>query len=186
MKTTSLILSAVFVISITCGFAQSKTTDALQKKTEGSVQSLFFYHNTLSMFNQSDNKEFDELIKDIEKMKFLMIKKTTIFGDGDYKTLVSDYKKDAFEEAMTSRIDGKNFDVFIKGTSTKTKGMLVLVNDSEMLYVLDIVGSIAFNKAGSLFKTLEGSSDFENILKGFTKGKDDKHGEDDEDNDDHN
>src|SRR6187551_193410 len=110
MKKVSLILVILFAISI-AGFSQSKITDALQKKTEGSVRTLFFYHNTLSMFNQSDNKEFDELIKDIEKMKFLAIQKTTIFGDKDYQKLLADYKKDSFDEGMTSRMDGRNFDV---------------------------------------------------------------------------
>ena len=42
--------------------------------------SLYFYQNTLRMLNQTENKEFDELIKDIEKMKFLMIEKDAQFN----------------------------------------------------------------------------------------------------------
>ena len=61
--------------------AQTKTTEELHKKySEGLA--LFFYNNTMRMLNQSDDKEFDELIKDIEKMKFLMIEKKKDF---DYK-----------------------------------------------------------------------------------------------------
>ena len=55
--------------------AQSKTTENLQKKYSESL-ALFFYNNTLRMVNLTEDKEFDELIKDIEKMKFLMIKKS--------------------------------------------------------------------------------------------------------------
>ena len=52
-------------------FAQTKTTQALDDKYEG--LSLYFYKNTLRMLNQTDDPSFDELIKDIEKMKFMMI-----------------------------------------------------------------------------------------------------------------
>jgi hypothetical protein len=48
------------------GFSQTKTTVDLDKKYDG--LSLYFYKNTLRMLNQKDDKEFDELIKDIEKM----------------------------------------------------------------------------------------------------------------------
>src|SRR4051812_23838999 len=92
--------------------AQSKTTEALHK-TYSEALSLFFYNNTLRMLNQKDDPEFDAMIRDIEKMKFLMVeKKKATF---DYKKLVNDYKSESFEEAMTSRSKGKSFDVFIKG-----------------------------------------------------------------------
>ena len=90
------------------GQAQSKTTEKLHKKYDEAL-SLFFYNNTLRMINQKNDQEFDALIKDIEKMKFLMIQKED-FGKDDYKKLISDYKSESFEEMMTSRHDGKNFD----------------------------------------------------------------------------
>jgi hypothetical protein len=151
------------------GLAQTKTTEDLHKKySEGLA--LFFYNNTLRMLNQSDDKEFDELIKDIEKMKFLLIEKKKDF---DYKKLTSSYKAESFEEIMTSRMDGKHFDVLLNETKGKTKGMVVLVNDSTNLYVLDIVGSISIANATKLFSTIDKSSDIGKQIKEFTK-KDDK------------
>src|SRR5688500_9414885 len=131
-----LIVLALLISS--AALAQSKTTEALHKRYSESM-SLFFYNNTLRMLNQTDDKAFDELIKDIEKMKFLMIDKAQSFTGADYKKLVSGYKGEAFEEIMTSRFQGKNFGVFLKESGGKTKGMVVLVNDSSSLYVLDIV-----------------------------------------------
>src|SRR5882672_8443283 len=97
------------ILFILCGQwskAQTKTTDELDKKSEG--LSLYFYKNTLRMLNQKDDKDFDELIKDIEKMKFLMIDKVkTKFADGDYKKLKSGYQSESYEEMMTSRFQGK-------------------------------------------------------------------------------
>ena len=181
MNKKLLILSGLLFSSITALFAQSKTTEALQKNTDS--QAFFFYNNTLRMLNQAEDPEFDALIKDIEKMKFLMVKKTS--PSFDYQKLVKDYKAESFEEAMTSRHGGKNFDVYFKTKGDKTEGMLVLVNDSTDLFVLDIVGSIALNQISKLYKTIDGSADIGSKIKQFTdpdhgdKKNDDKRKESD-------
>lgn len=162
-------LLIIFIILITPGWllAQSSTTEALHKK-HTSALSLFFYNNTLRMLNQQEDKEFDEIIKDIEKMKFLMIKKKeTNFGSNDFNKLISDYKAESFEEVMTSRHEGKNFDVYLREKNGKTKGMLVLVNDSTNLYVLDIQGRIALDKVTKLYSTLDESADIGKKIKAF-------------------
>jgi len=155
--------------------AQSATTEALQKRYTGALE-LFFYNNTLRMLNQSGDKEFDELIRDIEKMRFLMIKKNeSSFGNDDFAKLVSDYKAEAFEEVLTSRHDGKNFEVYLKEKNGRTKGMLVLVNDATNLYVLDILGRIALDKVTKFYNTLDESSDLGNRIRAFTgEDRDDK------------
>ncbi|HYF66580.1 MAG TPA: DUF4252 domain-containing protein [Ohtaekwangia sp.] len=150
--------------------AQSKTTEDLHKKNDEAL-ALFFYNNTLRMLNQNDDKNFDALIENIEKMKFLMIDKNK-FGATDYKALVGSYKKEAFEEIMSSRYNGKNFDVFLKEEKGKTRGMIVTVNDSTNLFVLDIVGSIALDKITQFFSTLDESSEIGKKIKDFTSNND--------------
>jgi hypothetical protein len=151
--------------------AQTKTTEELDKKYEG--LSLYFYKNTLRMLNQSDNKDFDELIKDIEKMKFLMIDKTkSKFADSDYKTLKSSYGTEQYEEMMTSRFQGKNFDVYIKQDGGRVKGTVIMASDSTNLYVLDILGRVALDKATSLFSTLNQSTDIGQRVKDFVSNDD--------------
>ncbi len=177
-----LLFLICFISVASFASAQSKTTEALEKKHSDALK-LFFYQNTLRMLNQKNDPNFDELIKDIEKMKFLLIKKgENNFNPAGYKQLVSDYKKEAFEEIMTSRFDGKNFDIFLKEKDGKTKGMLVLVNDKESLYVLDILGSININKVTDLYSTLDQSSDIGKQIQNFM-GDNDKR-DDDKDDDD--
>lgn len=161
MRYTILILLLILTLSVQ---AQSNTTEKLQEKYDESL-ALFFYNNTLRMINQNDDKEFDALIKDIEKMKFLMIKKED-FGKTEYQKLIADYKSESFEEMMTSRHEGKNFDVYMK--DGKSKGMIVTVNDDENLFVLDIVGSIPLNKVTKLFSTIDESSEIGKRIKDFT------------------
>ncbi len=170
---------SILLVGLAISFAnmaQTKTTEDLHKKYSESL-SLFFYNNTLRMLNQSDDKAFDELIKDIEKMKFLMIEKSKDFN---YKKLTSGYKSESFEEIMTSRTGGKSFDIFMNEKQGKTKGVVVLVNDSTNLYVLDIVGSISLTNATKLFSKIDESSDIGKKIKEFTK-KDDKDKKDNKD-----
>lgn len=158
-----------FLLASLClaSVAQSKTTEKLHEDNKEAL-ALFFYNNTLRMLNQSGDKDFDVLIKDIEKMKLLMIDKTK-FGNTDYKNLISGYKSEAFEEIMTSRFEGKNFDVFLKEENGKTRGMIVTVNDSTNLFVLDIVGSVALDKITSFYKSLDESTEIGQRIKSFTK-----------------
>lgn len=152
------ILAITLIVLAFSSFAQTKTTEALDKNY--SSRTFFLYHNTLRMINQSEDAAFDELIKDIEKMKLVWVnKKEKNFTTEKFKKLISDYKAEAFEEIMTSRYDGKSFNVLMKEKNGKTKGMLVTVDDSENVYVLDIVGSISLNNITKLFNTLDSSSD---------------------------
>lgn len=177
------LLPIVFLISFfsTAALSQTKTTEDLDKRFEDGL-SLYFYKNTLRMLNQTDSKEFDELIKDIEKMKFLMIDKTKEkFGSADYKKLLSGYKGESYEEMVTSRFQGKNFGVYIKEKSGDVKGTVILASDSTNLYVLDIVGKIAINKATDLFKTIDESTDIGGKIKDFMSHDDKKKKEGDKD-----
>jgi hypothetical protein len=172
MKKITILL---FLVSLSLvSFAQTKTTEDLDKKFEGGL-SLYFYKNTLRMLNQTESKEFDELIKDIEKMKFLMIDKTTQnFSNVDYKNLLKDYQSEKYEEMMTSRIQGKNFGVYIKEEGGSVKGTVILANDSTNLYVLDILGKVAIDKASALFQTLDESTDIGKKIRDFAGGDDKK------------
>jgi hypothetical protein len=177
MKT---IFTLVFIGSVMCASGQTKTTQSLDDKYDGLT--LYFYRNTLRMLNQSEDKSFDELIKDIEKMRFLMIDKANSkFGTVEYKKLLSGYQGEEYEEMMTGRYDGRNFDVYLKEKNGDIKGTVILASDSTSLIVLDILGKIALDKAPELFKAIDGSTDIGSKIKGFLskdEKKDDKASED--------
>lgn len=171
IKYTKFVLVVFLLLAFnTLAIAQTKTTETLDKKFEGGL-SLFFYKNTLRMLNQSEDKNFDELIKDIEKMKFVMIDKTKQkFSDDDFKKLKLDYQKEEYEEMMTSRFSGKSFNVYIKEKNGSVKGTVILASDSSSLMVLDVLGKVALEKATSLFETINSSTDIGAKIKSFTEG----------------
>ena len=179
------ILAASLLLIAVAGWSQARTTEALQKQFESSL-SLYFYKNTLRMLNQSESKEFDELIKDIEKMKFLMVDKgSNNFGANEYKKLMKDYQSESYESIMTSHFDGKYFDIYVKDTKGSTRGTVVLVNDSTNLFVLDMIGTVDVSKVGTLFSTIDESTDIGNRIKSFMNHKDKKDKSKDKDNSNH-
>lgn len=169
-KLLFLFLSAI--LSLTSS-AQTKTTNDLHKKFEDTF-ALFFYSNTLKMLNQTDDKEFDELVKDIEKMKFLMVNKVAKnFSTKDYATLIKGYQSEDYENMMTARSEGKNFDVYLREDNDNVKGTVILVNDSSQLYILDIVGKVQLNQVTKFFSALDQNSDIAKKLKSFVGAGDD-------------
>ena len=85
---------------------------------------------------------------------------------------------------MTTRVEGRSFDVLLKEKSDRIKGVVVLVNDSASLYVLDMVGSIALNKIPDLYKAIDDSTDVGKRIKSFTDRNAKRKGND-KDGDDH-
>ena len=166
MNRVKMVVLLMLISALT--FAQSKTTEALSKKHEDAL-SLYFYNNTLRMLNQSEDESFDELIKDIEKMKFLMIDKgKSSFSKDEYKKLLTGYRSEGYEEMMSGRYEGRTFDIYLKEKNGSVLGTVILANDSSNLLVLDILGKIALDKASQLFKTIDENTEIGNKIKAFT------------------
>lgn len=163
-------MKKIFLLALMAGAlqvaqAQTKTTELLDEKHDG--MSLYFYKNTLRMLNQKDDPEFDDMIKDIEKIRFLLIDRhTDNFSNGDYKKLKDEYtKKEKYEEIMNGRLEGRNLNVYVRESGGAVKGTIIMACDSSNLYVLDILGKIALEKAGSLFKMIDSNSEIAKKLK---------------------
>jgi hypothetical protein len=160
------LLFILILAGATQALAQTKTTEKLDADYEG--MSLYFYKNTLRMLNQKEDPAFDEMIKDIEKIRFVMIGRNEgkKFTNADYSKLKNDYlKKESFEEIMNGRLDGRNLNVLVRESGGKVQGTVIMAGDSSNLYVLDILGKIALDKAGSLFKMIDENSDVANKLR---------------------
>jgi hypothetical protein len=159
-------IGIICLLVVAAASAQTKTTEDLDVEVDG--LSLYFYKNTLRMLNQSDNKDFDEMVKDVEKMRFLLIDRVSEGLDAkEYVALKDRYAKESFEQVMTSRYEGKNFDVFVREADGKVKGTVILASDSSQLFVLDILGKVALEKIPAFFQSLDANSDIGKKIKDF-------------------
>jgi hypothetical protein len=159
-------IGIICLLVVVAASAQTKTTEDLDLEVDG--LSLYFYKNTLRMLNQSDNKDFDDMVKDVEKMRFLLIDRVSEGLDAkEYVALKDRYAKESFEQVMTSRYEGKNFDVFVREADGKVKGTVILASDSSQLFVLDILGKVALEKIPAFFQSLDANSDIGKKIKDF-------------------
>ncbi|MEJ2004441.1 MAG: DUF4252 domain-containing protein [Cyclobacteriaceae bacterium] len=159
MKTIQILL-IVFLFPV-LALAQSETTDRFHDEHEG-AKSLFFYRNTIRMFNMNDNPKIDELIRDIEKMKFLMISKSESgFSNDEYRTLVKEYHEERFEDLMSMRAEGSNFNVLIKERNKVTHGLVVLLDNEDEFAILDIKGAVPINRVVELVGYVQSADDFD-------------------------
>ena len=137
------------------GIAQSDTMKKWHEKYENAFV-MMFYQSTLNMLNMEDNEEFHEIVKDIDKMKLISIdKKEDSFTPDDYKSLVTDYKNEKFEELISMRQKEANINAYIKEVNGVTKGVAVLINSDSTMTIIDLKGSVPLNKIGQLAQQIQ-------------------------------
>lgn len=148
----NLLFALLIFTSPLLSFGQSETIRDLHDKYEDAF-TMFFYKNTLNMLNMQDSKEFEMLIDGIEKMKLLRInKEDNSFTKDNFKQLIKDYKSEDFEELMTVKQQGMNINAYIKESGGTTKGIVIMLNETSSITILDIKGSVPLNKVGELAK----------------------------------
>ena len=136
-------------------YGQSDTMQKWHKKYDNAF-TLFFYQSTLNMLNMQDNEEFQDIIKDIDKMKLITIDKSEDeFTTSHYKELVADYENDSFEELMSFRQKEANIKAYIKEKDGNTKGIAVLINSDSTMTIIDLKGSVPLNKIGQLAQQVQ-------------------------------
>ena len=134
--------------------AQSETTQEFHQQHEDAFV-LFFYNNTLKMLNMEENMEFEALIKDIDKMKFVRVhKQEENLTKNDIENLIVQYHEEEFEDLMTLRQENTNINVYIRENGGVTKGLLFLMEDEKYLSILDIKGKVPLNKLANLLSAM--------------------------------
>ena len=110
----------------------------------------------LNQMNSEEFEEFDELIKDIDKMKFVRVdKQERNFTDDDFKDLVDSYHDEKFEDLMNMRYEGMKVNVYIQEDDGITTGLVMLMTDDTSISILDIKGKVPLNKLATLISKVQ-------------------------------
>ena len=142
---TLLIISSVLFLNIS-SYTQSKTIEKLHDQYEDAFV-LFFYHNTLQMLNPNKDEQLDALIRDIDKMKFIRIDKSThAISMEQLNTLYKNYEEEKFEELLNLREKSTQVKALIKEKEGITYGLSIIMNNEDSLNVFDIKGSLPVEK----------------------------------------
>ena len=139
--------------------AQSKVMRNLSEEfPDGRV--FMFYHSSLRMLNVEDDPDFDRMIRDIEKIKVLMIEKEESFESEKVLSEIKDGLEDEeFEELMAVKSKDYNIGVYIL-EDDESEGFFLLMNEDDNLIAIDLVGSMPIGDIGQLVDKIKEAKEF--------------------------
>lgn len=144
MRRTFIVLFSLFIY--TGLFSQSKSIEKF-RKAYPEDQNVFFYSSTLNMLNVEESPEFEDLIKDIEKIAVLIYKKAEREFDSEkINGIVTGLKREKYVELMVISDSGNKINLYKKDKRDRTVGFAALVDNEESLVLIDVKGSIDFKK----------------------------------------
>ena len=125
------------------------------------ARALVFYYSSLNMLNLEDDPEFSEMIRDIEKIKLLIIdKEDNEFNTNVTTAIKNDLKKYDFEELMTVKSKDYDIGVFIIEDDGDIEGFFFLMDEEDSLIAVDLVGSMPVGGVGMLIDKISEANDF--------------------------
>jgi hypothetical protein len=141
--------------------AQSATVSRIKENKKPDL-ALYFYPSTLRMINLSDNEDFDQLVKEIRKIRFFQ------WGlennpDIDEKSLIRDLTEEDFEECMVIQTGEMDMMVYGREQRKKQPELVAIVETKHQIQLLDIQGIVNVAKIPALINNLN-SADFINVL----------------------
>ena len=157
----SLVLFALLALP-----AQAQTDISSRLAQRDGATKLFFYKNTLRMINVSKNEAFDELIKNIDKVRYVTVPiERGGFTLESYDALLTEIKGEGFEELMNMRQADRFIDAYLKGASEQPDGFIVTIRTEDDLTMLDMKGLINPTQVGGLMESFQ-KFDIGRFLKG--------------------
>jgi hypothetical protein len=139
--------------------AQSKVMRNLSEEfPDGRV--FMFYHSSLRMLNIEDDPDFDRMIRDIEKIKVLMIEKEDSLDSDKILSEIRDGLADEdFEELMEVKSKDYNIGVYIL-EDDEIEGFFLIMNEDDNLVAIDLVGSMPIGDIGQLVDKIKEAKEF--------------------------
>lgn len=138
----------LFFFCFTAGNAQSKV---LQELKDSNYVQLGFYFtpSTLRMLNIQKDTAFDDMIKGVEKMRFLIMEPEKFSNTTYFNTADKLIKEEKYEEYIIWDGNGDELQVFGK---PDTKEMVGLAKFQDQMYVFDLKGTIDLMKIPELYE----------------------------------
>ncbi len=143
--------------------AQSELFKSLQESYDLNVE-LYFYASTLRMINLTRDPNYNEMVKDIEKMIFYQINDVPI---NEIRAISKKFiEEEEFEELMS--VEGKEETFYVLGKNENE--FVALLKTDKDLIAINLKGMIRINKIPDLINSLNA----DNFLNVFEVGKDER------------
>lgn len=137
------------------GYGQSKSITRFRAAFKEN-SNMFFYSSTLKMLNTENNPDLAAILKDIEEIRVLNYSKTTRkFSQEDIAQLKKALREEDFNEIMALHENGNSVNLYNREKRGKNVGFAAIVENSESLVLIDLIGSIDVKKFMELKRKLD-------------------------------
>lgn len=149
---------ALFLLIAIPAFSQSKSVTRFRSDFKEN-SNLFFYSSTLKMLNTENSPELAAILDDIEEIRVLNYQKSTQkFGKNDIAALKSALAEESYNNIMMLNEKGNSVNLYNREKKGRTTGMVAIIENSQDLILIDLIGSIDVKKFMELQKKIESSS----------------------------
>jgi hypothetical protein len=146
------------VLILTCSqmlYGQSKSISRFRTDHKEN-SNMFFYSSTLKMLNTDNNPDLADLLRDIEEIRVLNYdKEKQHLTRDDINALNKAIRKEDYVNLMTMNEKSNKINLFSHEKRGKTVGFVAIVESSESLVIIDLVGSIDVKKFMELKQKLD-------------------------------
>ncbi len=152
MRLIGYVLAILLIPAICLGQSKSISNFRSDFKEDFNV---FFYSSTLKMLNKENDPELADILNDIEEIKVLNYnKQNRAFKAGDITALKTSLDKESYKNIMMIRENGNSIQVYNREKKGKTFGFVAIIENTENLILIDLIGSIDIKKFMALQKKI--------------------------------
>ena len=117
---------------------------------------FMIYHSSLNMLNIEDNEDFTRVVRDIDRIKVLIIDKSeSEFTSSNLDDLRETLEDRSYEELMTFDSKENNIAVFIQEDDEDIEGFFLYMEEEESFTAIDVRGSIQLKDIGLLVEKIQ-------------------------------
>lgn len=122
---------------------------------------MFFYSSTLKMLNSENNPEVAGILDEVEEIRVLNYKKgDQKFRKDDIAELKNSLVKETYNNILMITEKGNSVNIYNREKKGKTSGMVAIVENSENLVLIDLIGNIDVKKFLALKNKIESRSGY--------------------------
>ena len=156
MKYKILIFFLLF-LSASCQ-QKDPLNDFLEDRNTGLI--LHFYPSTLRMINIDQNEEYNKMIREVEKARFIRLDSGQ-FTKEEISELITSLQSEGYEEVMSFR--DKKQDISVLAMEKKIPEFVMLSRAPDQVMILEMKGMVNVAKIPKLTQTFS-ENGFLNVL----------------------
>ena len=140
-------------------FSQNNTIEKIYSKYKGyeNTTTLTFGGGLIKLAASFEEEEDLKILEKISQVRLLMVDENLVTPK-DYKVIMKDLKKDAFEDLMQINAEGTKVDILVREKGSRISDVIMLVNDEGDFIMISIEGDFEYSDLNDINLNFDGGN----------------------------